>query len=87
MFMPVMPGHCELLILGFLFLVVVAPVVVLLAVIPFWQICNKAGLPPQLSLLMLVPVANLILPFYVSFTEWPALRQTPSKPPGKVPSG
>jgi hypothetical protein len=48
----------------------------LLTVIPFWRILTKAGLPGPLSLLMLIPVANIILPFYVAFTEWPALRNS-----------
>ena len=48
---------------------------VLLTVVPFWKICSKAGFPGALSLLMLVPVANVILPFYIAFAEWPALRQ------------
>jgi glucan phosphoethanolaminetransferase (alkaline phosphatase superfamily) len=47
----------------------------LLAIIPWWKICAKAGFPGALSLLMLVPVANLILPFYIAFADWPALRQ------------
>ena len=46
----------------------------LLTVIPFWRILTKAGLPGPLALLMLVPVANIILPFYIAFTEWPVLR-------------
>jgi len=50
----------------------------LLTVIPFWKICTKAGFPGALSLLMLVPVANIILPFYIAFTDWPALRQARS---------
>ncbi len=53
----------------------------LLIVLPFWMICKKAGFTPALSLLMLVPVANIILPFYLAFASWPALRprdhQTP----------
>ncbi|MFH1314720.1 MAG: hypothetical protein ABIJ00_16060 [Candidatus Eisenbacteria bacterium] len=55
-------------------IVAMAVVGALLTVIPFWRILTKAGLPGPLSLLMLVPVANIILPFYVAFTEWPALR-------------
>ena len=47
----------------------------LLAIIPWWKICTKAGFPGALSLLMLVPIANIILPFYIAFTDWPALRQ------------
>ncbi len=46
-----------------------------LTVIPFWKICAKAGFPAPLSLLMLVPVANVILPFYIAFAKWPALRE------------
>jgi hypothetical protein len=48
----------------------------LLTVIPFWKICTKAGFPGPLALLMLVPVANIVLPFYIAFADWPALRQT-----------
>ena len=46
----------------------------LLTVIPFWKICSKAGFPGALSLLMLVPIANIVLPFYVAFAQWPALK-------------
>ncbi len=42
---------------------------VLIPVIPFWKICTKAGFPGALSLLMLVPVANIILPFYIAFAD------------------
>ncbi len=43
----------------------------LVTVIPFWKICDRVGLPGPLSLLMLVPLANIILPFYIAFTKWP----------------
>jgi len=29
---------------------------------------------------MLVPFANIILPFYIAFADWPALRQRPTAP-------
>jgi uncharacterized RDD family membrane protein YckC len=61
-------------IIAFVMLMLVA--VAVLTVIPFWKICTKAGFPGALSLLMLVPLGNLILPFYLAFAEWPALRQT-----------
>jgi len=47
---------------------------VLLTVLPFWKICTKAGFPGALSLLMLLPIANVILLFYLAFAEWPALQ-------------
>ena len=43
----------------------------LVTVIPFWKICDRVGLPGPLALLMLVPLANIILPFYIAFTKWP----------------
>ena len=43
----------------------------LLTIIPFWKICDRVGLPGPLSLLMLVPLANIIFPFYVAFAKWP----------------
>ena len=48
-------------------------------VLPFWFICRKAGLTPWLSLIMLVPLGAIVLPFVMAFIEWPALRE--SKPP------
>ena len=47
---------------------------VLLTVIAFWRICTKAGFHGALSLLMLLPIANIILPLYIAFAEWPALK-------------
>ena len=46
-----------------------------LIVLPFWKICSRAGFPGALSLLMLVPVGNIILPFYIAFARWPALPE------------
>jgi hypothetical protein len=72
--METMPGPMEL---GLIFLLIIPMMIVgaLITVIPFWKICAKAGFPGALSLLMLVPLANLILPFYLAFADWPALRQ------------
>jgi heme/copper-type cytochrome/quinol oxidase subunit 4 len=65
-----MPGVYELIVIFGAF-----AVMVLLNVIPFWMICTKAGFPGALSLLMLVPIANVVLLFYIAFAEWPAHRQ------------
>jgi ATP-dependent Zn protease len=56
-------------------LINVGPFVVLilaniLVVPPFWVIFRKAGFQPALSLLMLVPMANLILLYLVALSEW-----------------
>lgn len=69
-----MPGVTEMLVI-FLIAIPFALLGALITVIPFWKICTKAGFPGAMSLLMLVPIANIILPFYIAFAEWPALRQ------------
>lgn len=43
-------------------------------VVPFWKICSKAGYSGWLSLLILVPIANLILLYFLAFSEWPSRR-------------
>ena len=39
--------------------------------IPFWKIFRKAGFPPAASLLMLIPVVNLIALYFVAFASGP----------------
>jgi hypothetical protein len=46
----------------------------IIAIIPFWRICDRVGLSPWLSLLLLVPLANIIFVYYVAFADWPAHR-------------
>jgi len=46
----------------------------LIIVIPFWKIFQKAGFNSLLSILMLIPFVNLIMIFYLAFTEWPVLK-------------
>ena len=43
--------------------------------IAFWKFLSKAGLTPVIALLMLVPVVNLGVALWATFTEWPALRE------------
>ena len=63
------PGFWELIIV---FLIAIP--LYILPVIVFWKICSKAGFPGVLGLLMLVPIANIVLPFYIAFADWPVLR-------------
>jgi type VI protein secretion system component VasK len=52
---------------------------IVLVVVPYWQIFRKAGFNPALSLLMVVPLANLVMLFYLAFAEWPILKQQQGK--------
>ena len=72
-------GTTELIIILF-----ILPFVLLFSILPviaFWKICDKAGFNGALGLLMLVPIANIILPLYVAFAAWPALKQEPKQDP------
>jgi hypothetical protein len=43
----------------------------LLAGVPMWRISNKAGFPGALSLLMFIPLLNLVLLWVFAFVKWP----------------
>lgn len=58
---------------------VVVVVGALITVLPFWRICTKAGFPGPVSPLMLIPLVNIIVLFYIAFAEWPASHVRPPK--------
>ena len=59
----------------------------IIAIIPFWRICDRVGLSPWLSLLLIVPLANIVFVYYVAFAEWPSQRgSTGGTPPGFGPT-
>jgi len=53
-------------------MLVMAAVVIL----PFWFIFSKAGHSKWLSLLMAVPLLNVIMLYFLAFSEWPSLKNT-----------
>ncbi|MBN2190189.1 MAG: hypothetical protein JW728_03165 [Candidatus Aureabacteria bacterium] len=48
---------------------------IVLVVVIWWRIISKTGYPGALSLLMFVPVANVVLIFILAFSEWPVERE------------
>lgn len=46
-------------------------VAAVLAVIPAWKIVSKAGYNGAWSLLIFVPLVNLIMMYVFAFSEWP----------------
>lgn len=46
----------------------------LIVIIPFWRIFARAGHPGWLGILMALPLINLILLYYLAFSNWPALQ-------------
>jgi hypothetical protein len=61
------------------------PLAAIIAIIPFWRICDRVGLSPWLSLLLLIPLANIIFVYYVAFAEWPSRRGSAGGPAGFGP--
>lgn len=52
-------------------------VILLIAVIyilPLWRIAARMGYPGGLGILAFLPGVNLVLAYYVAFSEWPRLR-------------
>ena len=56
-------------------ILVLGAILALVAVLPFWFICKKAGLSPWLSCLMIVPFGAVVLPFILAFIDWPSLKR------------
>ena len=47
-----------------------AIVSIFIYIIPFWMIFKKAGFSPWFSLLLFVPLANMIILYVVAFSQW-----------------
>jgi hypothetical protein len=56
-------------VIGFVVFLIFLFTVVML--IPYWKILTKAGYSGALSLLLLLPLANVVILFWFAFTEWP----------------
>lgn len=44
---------------------------ILFWIIPFWKIFKKIGYPPALSLIMLIPILNIAVLWYLAVGNWP----------------
>ena len=54
--------------IGSLFWIIVYVAVV---IVPFWKIFPRAGLPAAASLVMVIPLANVIMLYVLAFKKWP----------------
>ena len=65
-----------------------------LVIIPFWQIFKKAGMGGPLSLLMILPIVNVVMLYVLAFSRWKVVPvpefaagyPPPYPPPGYVPA-
>lgn len=58
-----------------LFAFIFSLAVLVFFIIVYWRIAAKAGYNGALSLLLLVPIANIVLICVFAFSEWPVLRE------------
>jgi len=48
----------------------------IIAIIPFWRICTRVGYSPWLSLLMAIPLVNIVFIYFLAFSNWPSQKGT-----------
>jgi len=53
----------------------VALVFIVITALVYCKIFSKAGFSWALGLLMLVPIANIVMFFYLAFADWPVHRE------------
>ena len=58
---------------GSLWMILMAVIVV----VPFWNICKKAGYPGVISLLVLIPLVNIAFLYFLGFSRWPGQQAGP----------
>lgn len=56
--------------MGIVWLVILA-----LFIFVYWKIFSKAGYSGWISLLLIVPLVNLIVIIWFAFADWPVLKQ------------
>ena len=47
----------------------------ILAVIPAWKVVSKAGYHGAWSLLIFVPLVNIVMMYVFAFSQWPTERR------------
>ena len=48
--------------------------IAIVAVVPAWRICQRTGYPGWMGLLILIPLVNLALLYFIAFADWPIER-------------
>ncbi len=58
-----------------MFLIFVLLIIIAIKILIICKIFSKAGYSWALGLLMLVPIANIIMAFFLAFADWPILKE------------
>jgi hypothetical protein len=57
------------------FAILMSLIVLIIKILIYCKIFSKAGYCWALGLLMLVPIANIIMPFVLAFGDWPVQKE------------
>ncbi|MFC4257498.1 hypothetical protein ACFOZ5_00470 [Marinobacter lacisalsi] len=49
-------------------------VMAIVVVVPVWRICQRIGYPGWMGILILIPMINLFLLYFIAFADWPNNR-------------
>jgi hypothetical protein len=60
-------------------------VFLVITMIPYWFIWKKAGFSPWLSLLLLIPLLNLVMLYVLAFSDWKVVPVAQLQQPGVPP--
>jgi hypothetical protein len=58
-----------------IFMIFFVLILTFIQILAFCKIFSKAGFSWALGLLMLVPIANIIMFFFLAFADWPIQRE------------
>jgi hypothetical protein len=58
-----------------IFIILFALFATIIQIVAFCKIFSKAGFSWVLGLLMLVPIANIVMFFFLAFADWPIQRE------------
>jgi hypothetical protein len=58
-----------------IFIILFALIITIIQIVAFCKIFSKAGFSWALGLLMLVPIANIVMFFFLAFADWPVHRE------------
>jgi hypothetical protein len=69
--------HCPPVFVAILisFGILMGLIVLIIKILIYCKIFSKAGYCWALGLLMLVPIANIIMPFVLAFGDWPIQKE------------
>lgn len=68
-----------------LFILGLSLVGIIIPIVAYWKILDKAGHPGPLALLFLLPFVGIIMLYWLALAEWPSLRKTSAPAPVGFP--